>query len=139
MGEPVHRLPLRGGGSEDPAAGTMPGITEGDIRRLVVAFYGAACRDPMIGPIFMRVVDDWDAHYDTLTDFWSAMVLGTERYSGRPAAAHMPLDLTRPHFDRWVELWCATAVRELGEKKAERFVDLGTKMAQSMSRWAPRR
>tara|TARA_Y100001933_G_C18917609_1_gene529568 strand:- start:426 stop:851 length:426 start_codon:yes stop_codon:yes gene_type:complete len=134
-------LPLTGNeaSATQPRPGVALGITESEIRRLVVAFYGEACEDAQIGPIFRRVVHDWDAHYDTLTDFWSAMVLGTKRYSGRPAASHMPLDLTRADYERWSALWSAVAVRELGEVKAEPFVDMGTKMAQSMSRWLPRR
>jgi hemoglobin len=128
-----------GAGTGTPVPpGVAAGVTEADIRRLVVAFYTAACADEMIGPIFERVVHDWESHYDTLTDFWSAMVLGTRRYSGRPAASHMPLDLTRPHFNRWAAIWAEVAQRELGDAKAEPFIDLGGKMAMSMSRWAPR-
>ena len=132
MDDRSHAVPLR-----SPPGATL-GITEADIRRLVIAFYTDACADEQIGPIFRDAVHDWDAHYETLTDFWSAMVLGTHRYHGRPAAAHMPLDLTRADYDRWVGLWCAIAARELGDEKAAPFIDMGTKMAQSMSRWLPR-
>ncbi len=134
MAEQVHALPLRG--AEQPPV--AHGVTEGDIRRLVVSFYETACADELIGPIFQRVVHDWETHYDTLTDFWSAVILGTGRYSGRPAAAHMPLDLTRAHFERWLALWGEVAMRELGEAKAAPFIEMGGKMARSMSRWAPR-
>ncbi len=57
-----------GAGTGTPVPpGVAAGVTEADIRRLVVAFYTAACADEMIGPIFERVVHDWESHYDTLT------------------------------------------------------------------------
>ncbi|USN99907.1 MAG: group III truncated hemoglobin [Phycisphaeraceae bacterium] len=114
-------------------------VTEADIRRLVVSFYETACEDEMIGPIFRKAVDDWEAHYDKLTAFWSTMVLGTDRYAGRPAAAaHMPLHLTKPQFERWLAIWASTAESQLGAR-AHPFVEQGGKMARSMSRYAPRK
>lgn len=134
MPEPTHALPLSPAGPGAPR-GT---VTEAEIRRLVISFYATACEDELIGPIFRRVVHDWETHYDTLTDFWSAVVLGTQRYSGRPAAAHLPLDLSKAHFARWLELWGEVATRELGEAKAAPFIEMGGKMSRSMSRWSPR-
>ncbi len=105
---------------------------EDEIRRLVVEFYDAARGDDLLGPIFDAGVGDWDAHYDTMCDFWSSAVLKTGRYSGRPAAAHFGLGLTEAHFDRWLSLWERVARDELGDSKAEPFVDMGRRMARAM-------
>ncbi|HHN78413.1 MAG TPA: group III truncated hemoglobin [Phycisphaerales bacterium] len=105
---------------------------EADIRRLVVTFYDVARGDGLLGPIFDAKIGDWDAHYDTMCDFWSSAVLKTGRYSGRPASAHFGLGLTEAHFERWLSLWERVARQELGDPKAEPFVDMGRRMARAM-------
>lgn len=126
MRDESRGLPIAGRAGEGAAADG-----EADIRRLVVAFYDAARVDDMIGPVF-DAVTDWDSHYTTMCDFWSSAVLKTGRYAGRPASAHFGLGLTEPHFDRWLETWERVAVRELGETKAEPFIDMGRRMARGM-------
>lgn len=128
MSRDANELPLTEG-RHPPAAAS---VSEEDIRRLVVAFYESARGDGLIGPIFDGHVADWDAHFDTMCDFWSSAVLKTGRYSGRPAAAHFGLGLTEPHFDRWLAVWEQTARRELGAAKAEPFVAMGRRMAEAM-------
>src|SRR5262245_17859557 len=77
------------------------GITEDLIREVVVEFYRRARRNGRLGPVFEAHVYDWDAHLTRMTDFWSAALLRTGRYSGRPVERHRLIgDLTAGHFDR---------------------------------------
>ncbi|WP_096787852.1 group III truncated hemoglobin [Rhodobacter sp. CZR27] len=85
------------------------GLDEAMLDRLVRDFYGRVRRDAVLGPIFDRAVHDWDSHLDRLAAFWSSVALMTGRYHGRPMQKHMPLALEARHFDRWLELFRATA------------------------------
>ena len=89
------------------------GITEDRIRAVVVEFYRRARLDDRLGPVFEEHVRGWDEHLDRMTDFWSAALLRTGRYSGSPVERHGEIDgLAVGHFDRWIDLFEAT-VRDL--------------------------
>jgi hemoglobin len=93
--------------------GVAAGVTEATIRTVVHAFYARVRADPEIGPIFERVVDDWDEHLAKLCDFWSSVLLMTGRFKGQPMAAHVKIpDIAPAHFARWLELFRAT-VRDI--------------------------
>src|SRR5579872_3739376 len=77
------------------------GIDTSMIERLVLAFYARARRDPLIGPVFESRVRDWDTHLKRMCDFWSSVALMSGRYHGEPMAAHLPLPIDTPHFNRW--------------------------------------
>lgn len=104
------------------------------VRTLVNAFYGTACEDQVLGPIFNEHVTDWDAHLPRIYDFWSAVVLRTSRYSGRPIEAHsgMP-ELTREHFARWLSIWEATVAKVVPSESQEAFLVPARRMADSMA------
>lgn len=89
-------------------------LTDDDLRELVTRFYGRVRQDPQLGPIFEDAVADWDAHIETLTAFWSSIMLKSGRYKGNPFAAHTPFAdrLTPEHFATWLDLWSESA-REL--------------------------
>ncbi len=109
------------------------GITEDLIREVVVEFYRRARRDERLGPVFERHVGDWDVHLARMTDFWSAALLRTGRYSGRPVERHRSIDgLRAGHFGRWVELFEAT-VRDLClPQEAEAFLIRAQRMRDGM-------
>ncbi|SEL80383.1 hemoglobin [Sphingomonas palmae] len=83
------------------------------LRTVVAAFYRRVRADPLLGPVFEQVVEDWSAHQERLTAFWSAAVFKSGRYKGRPVPAHMAHGslLTRPMFDRWLEIWAEVTSR----------------------------
>lgn len=108
-------------------------IDEAMIQRQVHAFYAAARRDPLIGPIFEAKVEDWDRHLARMCAFWSSVTLMTGRYSGTPMQAHMPLPIADEHFACWLQLWAATARAECPPAAAERFILLAGRIAQSLS------
>ena len=90
-------------------------LDEAMVRAVVDSFYSKARRDEVIGPVFNRVIsaDEWPAHLDKITDFWSSMLLATGRYMGRPMPRHIAIpELNDSHFQRWLTLFRMT-VEEL--------------------------
>ena len=75
------------------------------IASCVREFYAAARRDPVLGPLFVASIQDWDEHLRVIENFWSHALLGTGRYKGFPFPAHMNLPVELEHFDRWLELF----------------------------------
>ena len=67
---------------------TPRGSTEELIRDVVVEFYRRARRDDRLGPVFEAHVHEWERHLARMNDFWSAALLRTGRYSGRPVEQH---------------------------------------------------
>jgi hemoglobin len=115
------------------APGAAVGVTEEMIEGLVHAFYGKVRRDPAIGPIFNRVVDDWDHHLAKLCDFWSSVMLMTGRFKGAPMAVHTRLDGIRPtHFARWLHLFRETAAETCPPDAAALFVAKAEMIGQSL-------
>ncbi len=115
------------------APGVAAGITEPMIRTLVVTFYDRVRADPLLGAIFNRVIDDWDAHLDKLCNFWSSVTLMTGRYKGTPMQAHAALpDITPAHFERWLALFQLTATRTCPPEAAAVFVDRANRIAESL-------
>ena len=83
-------------------------VSEESLGALVRAFYGRVRADPEIGPLFDAAVGDWDAHFERLTAFWSSVMLGSRRYSGRPMQVHMRQPIRPEMFGRWLALWDET-------------------------------
>ena len=96
---------------EDIVART--GIDEAMIERLVRSFYAAPALDPLLGPVFDGQVAGWEPHLARMCAFWSSVALMSGRYHGQPMVAHLPLPVDTPHFDRWLEIFAATARRDL--------------------------
>lgn len=124
------------------APGAQVGIDEAMVYRLVHSFYTRIRADVVLGPIFNEAIQDrWDTHLANMVDFWSSVVLMTGRYSGRPMAAHLLLDskrgergmprLDQSHFDRWLDLFRATAAEVCPPQAAALFVSRAEKIAQS--------
>ncbi len=110
------------------------GINEPMIERLVAAFYARVRVDPLIGPIFAGKVADWDLHVEKLRAFWSSVVLMTGQYHGQPMQAHLPLLIDRWHFDRWLEIFEATAGDTCPPAAAAHFIERARYIADSLER-----
>ncbi len=91
--------------------------TREEIDFLVRQFYKAVRTDSLIGPIFNEVIgseENWEKHFDKLTDFWVTNLLNQVAYKGSPIVAHQKADketgekIEQNYFDRWMELWYAT-------------------------------
>lgn len=124
---PTH-LPLTASDSSE-----HPSVTIDEIRVMVERFYEHARDDELLGPIFAERVADWDAHYDTMTRFWSSAVLRAGTYSGRPIEKHRIDGLTTQHFVNWVGRFTHVVEREFGPERAAIFIDLSKRMAASIA------
>ena len=109
------------------------GITVVKIREMVELFYSRAQQDDLLGPIFAERVADWDAHYEKMTRFWSSAAMRAGTYSGRPIEAHRFGGFTEAHFDRWVEMFTATAHDVFPDNDAAILTNLAKKMASSIA------
>ena len=113
---------------------TPEGPDEALIARVVNEFYGAAREDPLIGPVFNRVIPeaDWPAHLATIADFWSSMLLGTGKYGGRPMPKHMAIpELDDAHFMRWLRLFRETVTSLCSPEIAEIFTERSERIGNS--------
>lgn len=106
-----------------------------DIHRLVTRFYGVVRDDADLGPIFASRIapDEWPAHLDTMTRFWSSVVLGMPGYQGNPLAAHLGLPVEARHFMRWLELWQQATTELFAGPRAEDIVARARRIASVLS------
>jgi hemoglobin len=107
-------------------------ITDPAIAALVARFYAKARRDSLIGPIFEKVVEDWDEHLRTLNAFWSSVMLTSGRYKGNPMAAHLKLPIEPQFFERWLALWRETADELFAPDPALQFKAKAERIAESL-------
>jgi hemoglobin len=78
------------------------------------SFYQEVLNDPELGPIFKRVVgstdEEWAGHYETMVDFWLAVVFDGPAFRGNPMVKHAAIsDIAPQHFERWLQHFEATA------------------------------
>jgi len=110
-----------------------------DVERLVSAFYTAAFRDPLIGPIFTDVAHmDLAHHLPIMCDFWQTVLFRAGLYHRNALALHVALHAKHPldagHFDRWLELWAAAVDALFAGEKAELAKLQATRIAGSIRR-----
>jgi hemoglobin len=108
------------------------GITEAMIERLVRGFYAKVRKDAVLAPVFEARIADWEPHLKRMCAFWSSVALMSGRYHGTPMAKHMPLPVNAGHFDRWLELFEATARELCPPAAATHFVELARRIAASL-------
>lgn len=110
----------------------LPDMLDEDMVRSVVhGFYDAIRNDDLLGPVFAnQIADDaWPLHLAKMCDFWSAALLRTDRYEGRPLPPHLAIPgLDERHFRRWLQLFrltvrliCPTEVAALFMSRALRI------------------
>lgn len=109
----------------------MPSVTEEQIAQLVRVFYGRARQHPDLGKVFNGAVADWEQHYQVVQDFWSHVLLGTQRYQRSPFPVHMGLPIKREHFGQWLELFCEAVAATLPEAAGAQALARAEHMAQS--------
>jgi hemoglobin len=113
---------------------TRTGLDEARIERVVHAFYRRVRADAVLGPIFAAEIagGDWPAHLERMVAFWSSVALMSGRYHGRPMQAHAKLAVEAAHFDRWLELFRATA-QEIGPPEAAaHLIERAERIAMSL-------
>jgi hemoglobin len=126
-------LPTPTGTRLHPTGRLIPdALDEPLVAAVVESFYARVRRDPLIGPVFNRVIPQahWPQHIATITDFWSSMLLGTGRYMGRPMPKHLALpELTDAHFARWLKLFRETTEELCPPEVTALFVDRAERIA----------
>jgi hemoglobin len=108
------------------------GITEAMIERLVRGFYAKVRTDAVLAPIFEARIRDWEPHLKQMFAFWSSVALMTGRYHGTPMVKHMPLPVDADHFDRWLDLFEATAREICPPQATAHFIERARRIAASL-------
>ena len=109
-------------------------LDERMIRDVVHGFYDAIRADALLGPVFERAIpaDAWPRHLAKMCDFWSATLLRTDRYEGRPLQPHLALpDIGEAHFRRWLGLFRDTVQRICPDDVATLFMERALRIAHS--------
>jgi hemoglobin len=107
-----------------------------EVQRLVDTFYDGARKDPVLGPVFNKIIgDDWSSHLPVMYSFWDSVVFGLGGYKGQAVAKHIDIDRQIPleaeHFRHWITRWNATVDgmfagpnAELAKSKANMMLQL---------------
>lgn len=102
-----------------------------DIEKLVYTFYDKVRADEALFAVFDPIIkDNWTAHLAKMVKFWSTLLLYTHEYKDDPLTKHLPLPLTKEHFERWLFLFNDT-IDELFEGQ---IADNAKKRASSIAR-----
>lgn len=106
-------------------------LTEQLISKMVHRFYERAMADDSLRPIFEATIHDWDVHHRIVVDFWSGVLLNTNRYRGTPYAVHASLPIRPEHFDRWLALFREAVLEVLPDAAAEHAIARAEHMAEA--------
>jgi len=107
-------------------------LDEQRIEDVVRGFYDTIRRDDLLGPIFNQKIKDWEAHLQIMMRFWSAVMLHSRSYEGRPMPKHVMLPIDAHHFDHWLELFGKTVDRLCSQDVADLFRARATTIARSL-------
>jgi hemoglobin len=84
-------------------------LQEEDVKTLVNTFYDKVRNDALLSVVFEPVIkDNWPVHLQKMTDFWSTILLYTRKYKDDPLPKHLPLQVDKMHFERWLQLFNET-------------------------------
>lgn len=82
---------------------------ETDVELLVNSFYTKVRNDVLLDAVFAPVIKgNWAVHLKLMVDFWSTLLLYSRKYNADPLAKHLPLRLSKAHFDQWIHLFNET-------------------------------
>jgi hemoglobin len=112
----------------------IPGIDDDVLETLVARFYDRVRADAALGPLFNDAIHDWPTHLETLTAFWSSVMLTSGRYKGNPMAAHLKHQarITPAMFERWLELWAQVTAEQLPPSAAAAMQEKAARIARSL-------
>ncbi len=104
-----------------------------DIRLMVDSFYDKARQDELLGPVFEKEITNWETHFPTMYGFWEKRLFGKGDYDGNPLKKHLPLNIGKEHFERWVKLFIESIdinFSGTNTEKAKEFVKMASKTFQ---------
>ncbi|GAB5559750.1 MAG: hypothetical protein SynsKO_13970 [Synoicihabitans sp.] len=99
------------------------------LRPLLQHFYSDVRQHKIIGPIFLREVDDWPSHLEKILGFWTTITGGEPKYAGPLIQTHTKLDLEPEHFEIWLDLWRRQCRIRLSPSHAEDLIRTAETMA----------
>jgi hemoglobin len=111
------------------------GLTEPLLREVIGAFYAKVRVDAVLGPVFEQAIgDDWDAHIETICQFWlTASRLGRGYQTRNFMPAHVKhASIRAEQLPHWLRLFRATAAERCTPEAAEVLVDIAERMADSI-------
>lgn len=109
------------------------GITEDVIRSIVHAFYDRVRGDELLGPVFDGAIasEAWPGHLARMCDFWSSVLLRTDRYGGHPLQPHLRLPVDEAHFRRWLSLFEDAVAAHCSGEARDILMERATRIAHS--------
>lgn len=115
-------------------------IGEDVFRGTLWDFYGRVVADELLGPVFTAKIGPfprggWPIHMVRIESFWRAVLGGESSYHGQPGPAHRGLNITPPHFDRWLSLWKETLTDHLTPEQAEQLYLRASRMRVHLERF----
>ncbi len=106
-----------------------------DIVVLVDTFYAKVQQNGLLAPVFDAfVAGNWDEHHDKLYRFWQSVLLKEMTYSGKPHKHHEKMEVSRQHFDKWLEIWTQNVDEHFAGPTADRAKYRGATMADNLFR-----
>lgn len=109
----------------------MPDISsKKDIEFFVDQFYSRVRTDEIIGPIFLKKIEDknWPKHLTRMSGFWNTVLFGVPDYRGNPFSHHTSLGIHKIHFDRWILIFTKTLEETYEGPKADEVLERAGKM-----------
>ncbi|MHC0440107.1 group III truncated hemoglobin [Flavobacterium sp. 3-210] len=106
-----------------------------DVSFLVHQFYAKIRADEEIGFYFNKMISDWDAHLEKLTDFWETNLFAIRKYKGNPHAVHNEVDehfgakITANEFGIWLNHWFQTIDEHFEGENADTLKRRARKMS----------
>lgn len=109
-------------------------VDEALIETVIRTFYDRIREDSLLGPIFEEHIQQWEPHLQNMFAFWSAIMLHTRRYDGRPMPKHVVLPIDAEHFDRWLQIFNNTVEELCLKEDALLFMEKAKQIASSLEK-----
>ncbi|WP_028312712.1 hypothetical protein [Derxia gummosa] len=104
-----------------------PMLSDAQIATVVRSFYARARTDAKVGFAYDHMVDDWEARFRAVQQFWScALCNGTQQACGLDQK-DLPFDASQ--FDHWCNLFCQATLDVLRGDAARRTVKQAERIA----------
>jgi hemoglobin len=110
-----------------------------NIEEFVDCFYAQILADPRLAPIFVDVAEvDLAVHLPHIKDYWCKLLLGDNSYQRHTMNIHRQLhgkrELHARDFQRWLDLFVATANEGFSGERAERAKLIAGIIAKNMQK-----
>lgn len=113
-------------------------FTRDAIDRLVSRFYERVREDDLLAPVFASRITDWPTHLGRMNAFWGSVLRAEPGYRadrGSPRELHHSLEnVTRSHFERWLDIFEQTARETFEPWAADDVVGRARRMSVTLSR-----